>query len=300
MTDNEWLLADRLGVIRDTIQKYGEENFYLSFSGGKDSTILHHMLDMAMPNNTIPRVFVNTGIEYVDIVKFVRRMAENDPRFEIIAPTQNIKKTLERVGYPFKSKEHSKKVYEFNRYTNAPYLSRYLDGIGKDGKPTMFCCPNILKYQFEERGKYNYSHLCCEEMKKKPARKWMKENGKTITITGMRAEEGGARLGIGCIIAHKGKLVKFHPLIKVDEDFEKWFVERERVELCRLYLPPFNFERTGCKGCPFSITLQETLDTMQKYLPAERQQCEIIWKPVYDEYRRIGYRIKKYDEIKLI
>ena len=72
MTENEFLLEDRLGVIRDTITKYGEENFYLSFSGGKDSTVVHYLLDMALPNNKIPRVFSNTGIEYNAIVEFVR------------------------------------------------------------------------------------------------------------------------------------------------------------------------------------------------------------------------------------
>ena len=25
---------------------------------------------------------------------------------------------------------------------------------------------------------------------------------------------------------------------------------------------------------------------MEKYLPNERKQCELIWKPVYEEYRR--------------
>ena len=72
MTENEFLLEDRLNVIRDTIAKYGEENFYLSFSGGKDSTVVHHLLDMAIPGNRIPRVFSNTGIEYNAIVEFVR------------------------------------------------------------------------------------------------------------------------------------------------------------------------------------------------------------------------------------
>lgn len=41
-----------------------------------------------------------------------------------------------------------------------------------------------------------------------------------------------------------------------------------------------------------SLTLQQQLDKVQVYLPAERKQCEFIWKPVYDEYRRIGYRLK--------
>ena len=70
--DNDLILWDRLEVIKTTIQKYGEENFYLSFSGGKDSTVVHHLLDMALPDNKIPRVFSNTGIEYNAIVEFVR------------------------------------------------------------------------------------------------------------------------------------------------------------------------------------------------------------------------------------
>ena len=70
--DNDLILWDRLEVIKTTIQKYGEENFYLSFSGGKDSTVVHHLLDMALPDNKIPRIFSNTGIEYNAIVEFVR------------------------------------------------------------------------------------------------------------------------------------------------------------------------------------------------------------------------------------
>ena len=75
--------------------------------------------------------------------------------------------------------------------------------------------------------------------------------------------------------------------------------ERERVALAPLYCQPYNFKRTGCKGCPFSLDLQEQLEIMELYLPNERKQCELIWKPVYDEYRRIGYRLKKCDQIKL-
>lgn len=72
--DNELLLFDRLEIIKSTIKKYGEENFYISFSGGKDSTVLHYLVDMALPDNKIPRVFINTGIEYNDIVNFVKEL----------------------------------------------------------------------------------------------------------------------------------------------------------------------------------------------------------------------------------
>ena len=75
--------------------------------------------------------------------------------------------------------------------------------------------------------------------------------------------------------------------------------ERESIALCPLYCQPYNFKRTGCKGCPFSLDLQEQLEIMERYLPNERRQCEMIWKPVYDEYRRINYRLKQNEQIKL-
>ena len=62
--DNEFLLQDRIQKIQQVIEKYGEENFYVSFSGGKDSVVVSHLLDLAIPGNKIPRVYCNTGIEY--------------------------------------------------------------------------------------------------------------------------------------------------------------------------------------------------------------------------------------------
>ena len=299
MEDYELTLYDRIEVIKSVNEKNDlESNAYLSFSGGKDSTILHYLLDLALPNNRIPRVFIDTGIEYNMIRDFVLNMAKKDDRIVIVRPSKPIKKVLEENGYPFKSKEHSLRVDQFNKGSNANYIIKYVTGVDKNGKPTTFSCPNILKYQFEERGKYNYSNLCCYKLKKEPVHKWESENQKQVVITGMRKEDGGNRSRLGCVITDKkGKLKKFHPLIVVSDDWEKWFVdklerERESRILCELYYEPYCFKRTGCKGCPFALELQEQLDTMAIYLPNERKQCEFIWKEVYDEYRRLGYRLK--------
>lgn len=109
------------------------------------------------------------------------------------------------------------------------------------------------------------------------------------------AEEGGRRSVKGKCLTEKGKDITFSPIIFVSTEWEKWFINQHKISLCDLYYPPYNFARTGCKGCPFAIKLQEELDTLEKYFPAEKRQCEWIWKPVYDEYRRIGYRLRKED-----
>jgi len=71
MTENEFLLQDRIAKIKSVINQYGEENFYISFSGGMDSVVLSALVDMAIPNNQIPRVYANTGIELNMIRDFV-------------------------------------------------------------------------------------------------------------------------------------------------------------------------------------------------------------------------------------
>lgn len=298
--DNELILFDRLEVIKSTNKKYDlENNSYLSFSGGKDSTILHYLIDLALPNNNIPRVFINTGIEYNYIVDFVKELAKKDNRFIILKPTKPIKQILEKYGYPFKSKEHSYylSIYQKSGINNKT-INRYLN---PSEERKNYGCPNILKYQFTNKFKIKVSNKCCDKLKKLPIKKWQIENNKKITITGMRKEEGGNRKNIkGCILTDKcGNIVKFHPLLVVNEEFENWFIDKYNIKLCELYYPPFNFKRTGCKCCPYSIDLQEQLKIMEKKLPNEYKQCELIWKPIYQEYRRLNYRLEKNEQLSL-
>ena len=226
--DNELLLFDRLNVIKDTINKYGEENFYLSFSGGKDSTILHYLLDQALPNNQIPRVFINTGIEYQAIVDFVKDLASKDNRFVILQPTQPIRPMLEKYGYPFKSKQHSHNVMVYQHSGIGLSVKRYLGIIESN---TKFRCPKSLLYQFAPEFKIKLSDNCCRKLKKEPIKKWEKASNRPIAITGMRNSEGGERASIkGCILTDKqGKVKRFHPLIKVNDEWENWLIERERA-----------------------------------------------------------------------
>lgn len=287
--DTELLLVDRIDVIRKTVEKYGEDNFYLSFSGGKDSTVIHCLLDLALPNNKIPRVFFNTGIEYKHIVDFVKELADKDDRFVIINSKVSIKKMLEKDGYPFKSKEHATKISMYQRGLRNRSVLEYINGNSSN-----FGIPTSLRYQLDERFTLKLSAKCCYRLKKEPAHKYEVESGRTIAILGLRSAEGGNRQHLTDCISYKyGKVARFSPLMKIDDEWEEWFINEYKVKLCNLYYSPFNMRRTGCKGCPFALELQDELDVMQKYLPNEAKQCEILWKPVYDEYRRIGYRLRK-------
>lgn len=269
-----------------------EGKAYLSFSGGKDSTVLSALIDMAIPDNQIPRVFLNTGIEYKLVLDFVRKLAESDKRIVIVSSGVNIPKMLEESGYPFKSKEHSQKVALYQRSGKTKTIVNYIG----EGTKKNFLCPEKLRYNFSASFALKVSDRCCYNLKKNVAEKWGTENNRPITITGMRQGEGGLRQSMrGCSVFYDDdckNLKKFHPLFPCGADFITEFVKRFDVRLCELYYPPYNFQRTGCKGCPYSLDLQRQLDLMAVYLPAERKQCETIWGKVYAEYRRIGYKLK--------
>lgn len=289
---NFWL-TDRIQKIRSIIGKYGEDSFYISFSGGKDSTVLHYLIDEALPGNQIPRVYFNTGIEFQTMVDFVNRLKDTDNRIEIIKPQVPIKKMLEKEGYPFKSKEHSKRVREYQRNnrhnrTTYDYVNRLNHFSGRYG------CPKCLQHQFPADYPLKISEKCCDRLKKDIGKQYQKEHGKSWTITGIMKDEGGARTNSGCIVLKAGR-GKFNPLFPITKEWIDWYIKARNIRLCPLYYPPYNFERTGCKGCPFNIQLQRNLDILAEHFPAERRQCELIWKPVYDEYRRLGYRLRKDD-----
>lgn len=289
--DNEFILFDRKQKIKQIISKYGEENFYISFSGGKDSTVLSALIDMALPDNKIPRVYANTGIELNMIRDFVFDMAKADDRVVIIKPSVPIKQMLEEEGYPFKSKSHSRWVDMFRRNGRTQSIENYTHSEKAD-KTLYRICPNKLKYQFEESFTMRISDKCCKRMKEEPLERWAKLNHKMYGIVGVMREEGGRRMNAQCLTFRYNKLYHFQPLAPITKKWEEWFIVKYDIKICDIYKEPYNFLRTGCKGCPFAINLQHELDTLEEYFPIERKQCEVIWAPVYKEYRRLKYRLK--------
>ena len=169
------------------------------------------------------------------------------------------------------------------------YLGENVNGVTWGKRAT---CPKKLKQQFDSDYALKISDKCCVNLKEKPLELWGKEHGKPYTIIGVMRSEGGRRERASCLSFRGGKLKAFQPMAPLTEAWEEWFIKKFNIKICDIYKPPYNFTRTGCKGCPFALKLQNELDTLEKFFPAERKQCEAIWKPVYDEYRRLRYRLK--------
>jgi PP-loop superfamily ATP-utilizing enzyme len=79
-------------------------NVCVSFSGGKDSTVLAHLVRELYPE--IPLVFADTGLEYPEVRQFARKMGA-----EIIRPKMRFDEVISKYGYPIISKEVAQAVY---------------------------------------------------------------------------------------------------------------------------------------------------------------------------------------------
>ena len=87
MNDLEYesTLVDRIAKIQAINEQYDLlNNAYISYSGGKDSDIVSLLIDKALPGNKIPRLHMNTGVEYRFITEHVKEKAKTDSRFIII------------------------------------------------------------------------------------------------------------------------------------------------------------------------------------------------------------------------
>ena len=81
----------------------------VSFSGGKDSTVLLHIARQLYPG--IPAVFSNTGLEYAAIQRFVKTYDNVD----IIVPQMRFDEVISTYGYPLIGKEVAEAIHYARR-----------------------------------------------------------------------------------------------------------------------------------------------------------------------------------------
>ena len=159
---------------------------YISFSGGKDSTVLLNIARKIYPD--IEAVYVDTGLEYPEIKEFVKSF-EN---VRIIRPERSFRSIVEEYGYPVISKEVSECVEQAKislitgKYT---YRLEKLNGTARDkqGRLSLYNIPKykpLLDVDFDLTARY------CSIMKKRPLHKVSKE---LKPITAQMASESRLR-----------------------------------------------------------------------------------------------------------
>jgi len=182
-----WSLERKIQVTQLRIMEFVEHfdgQAYISFSGGKDSTVLLDLARRAYPD--IEAVFADTGLEHPEIRQFVK----TKDNVTQIKPKMNFVDVLEKYGYPVISKAVSKNIKEYKKNPNGENSKKLLGThTNKDGGKSIYCCD---KYKYLIDAPFKISDMCCEEMKKKPFKSYEKQSGKN-PINGMIADESQSR-----------------------------------------------------------------------------------------------------------
>ena len=251
--------------IYEWIQHWGLDKVYISFSGGKDSTVLLDLVRRDFPE--IEACFVNTGLEYPEVVKFVRK-------FDNVAwlrPAMNFKDVLAKYGYPVVSKEVAQKIYEYRRTKSDKLRNKRWNGDAKgNGK-----IPE--KWKFLVDAPFDISHMCCDIMKKRPLKKYEKKSGK-YSFIGTMADDSRFRLQsylrYGCNAFDMSRPRSTPISFWLEEDI--WaYIKMRNLPYSTIY--DMGYANTGCVFCAFGAHNDNGIDgkfvCMKKTHPGLYNYC---------------------------
>jgi 3'-phosphoadenosine 5'-phosphosulfate sulfotransferase (PAPS reductase)/FAD synthetase len=241
---------------------YFDGQVYVSFSGGKDSTVLLHLVRTLYPE--VPAVFVDTGLEYPEIRQFVK---QTENRI-ILRPDITFKDVLDKYGFPVISKEVARAIEDNrkkpNGYTakkfnsNSEYVKKY--GSRYD----------LSKWKKLRDSDIKISAQCCNVMKKNPAKKFEKSSGLKPFIATMASESNLRKqeyLKRGCN-SFNSKRPLSTPLGFWTEQDILQYIKEFNLNYCSVYgeilqdnkgkYYTTGAKRTGCMFCMFGVHTEKS------------------------------------------
>ena len=288
--------------------EYWDGQVCVSFSGGKDSTVLKHIVDNTPGVHDVPAVFVNTGLEYPEIQRFVKDVQAGkwdcfNPDVVILRPEMRFDEVLKKYGYPVISKRVSNAVDGARRKPDGIKMQQMLGTYSTNGKLSMF---NYGQHKRLLDADFDISDKCCNVMKKKPLKKYQKESGRVPIIATMAGESENRRVNwirFGCN-AFEGDNPRSAPMSFWTEQDVLHYIKKFNVPYCPVYgdiqvKPPEGTEegqinvidflgcyepedtlettgcnRTGCIFCMFGCHLEKEPNRFQRLKETHPRQYE--------------------------
>lgn len=260
-----------------------EGNVYVSFSGGKDSTVLLDIARSLYPN--ICAVFIDTGLEYPEVREFVKTY----DNITWIKPEMNFRKVIEKYGYPLISKEVAHKIHDARRCPEGKVADRFNPDNQRDKK--WGGAFSVARWKFILDSDIPVSHMCCDVMKKRPAHKFEKESGMKPIVATMACESVlrcTNWLKYGCN-AFDAKRPISQPMSFWTEQDVLSYISEYGMKIASVYgdvIKTDNEEfcttkcsRTGCVFCMFGVHLEKEQNRFQRLKVTHPKLWEYCMRP---------------------
>ena len=286
-----WSLERKIQVTQTRLIEWYQKfdgKVRVSFSGGKDSTVLLHIARQLYPD--IEAVFVDTGLEYPEVRDFVKTF----DNVTILRPKMRFDEVIKKYGYPLISKETALTLH-YARHNKSEWAFKRLDGEYKR---------QYKKYKPLLDTDFNTSHFCCLVMKESPLNRYASKAGKHPIVATMACESGRreqAWIQTGCN-AFDGKRPVSKPMSFWTEQDVLEYLRRYKVPYASVYgdivekngkLRTTGCDRTGCVFCGFGAHLEKEPTRFQRLKdthPKLYNYClnggeyddEGLWRPTKD------------------
>ena len=248
---------------------------YVAFSGGKDSTVLAHLVRSVYPD--VPLVFCNTGLEFPENIKFINTFKNKN--LIILKPKKTYQEVIDLYGYPIVSKRQAQYIHEV-RVARSNTATKHLRLTGWTSKGTYSQMDKISKkWLYLVDSPIKVSDRCCNVMKKSPAKTYSKKTGR-MAYTGIMVGEGKRReltyLQNGCN-SYDLKTPNSKPLAIWTAKNIWEYIKRFNVAYSKIY--DKGYDRTGCIYCGFGVHLEKGLNRFQRL----KQTHPARWKYCMDK-----------------
>lgn len=277
-------LARKIQITQARIIEWYQKNegkVYVSFSGGKDSRVLLHLVRQIYPE--VPAVFADTGLEYPEIRQFVKSF----DNVVWVKPEMNFREVIDKYGYPLISKDVAKVIQRSRKGQN--WATKALNGKNADGSASSFK-QRFVKYGYLIDTNIKISDECCSVMKKKPIHRYEKETGRKPFIATMACESfirQKSWLQSGCN-AFNAKRPTSQPMSFWTEQDVLGYIKLYNLDYASVYgdiveingkLKTTGRDRTGCVFCGFGCHLEKSPNRFQRLQKTHPQLWQYCMKP---------------------
>lgn len=292
---------------------YYEGQVYVSFSGGKDSTVLADLTSRVCKTcgYDLTLVFVDTGLEYPEIRAFVKSFAdwlrttyEINIELVILKPEMRFDEVIKKHGYPLISKEISRDVgrTQKNKGINTrngefTYAYKALNGLLENGSKNPF---NKEKWAYLVDAPFKISNECCNIMKKKPLHKYDKESHKkpiigTMTFESMQRKNQWLQTGCN---AFDNKNPQSKPMSFWTENDVLEYINTYKIPYASVYgdivkdenekYKTTKLNRTGCIFCGFGCHLEKSPNRFERLKETHPKMWDYCIRPVEENGLGMG------------
>lgn len=277
---------------------------YVSFSGGKDSTVLADIASQvcSLFNCKLVLWFSDTGLEFPELREHTKTYGEYlKEKYNIEVETIfdyprdkngkriTFRQVIEKYGYPLISKNVAQNIYEYRQKPDGcrgKYFDSNSEYCQKYGQA--YCLEKWIPLRDSD---IPISHKCCNEMKKKPAKRFEKETGLKPIVGTMTCESKARKtawLKSGCNAFDSKRPISQPMSFQTEQDVWEYIVKYElpypsvygevlKDKNGKYYTT--GQERTGCMFCGFGVHLQKEPNNFQRMKVTHPKIWEYCMKP---------------------